>query len=88
MNQYDIEAVVAVDGRGQILLPKDVREVFDLKSGSKLAVVVMKTGGVPCCLSLMPVGSLENTVREVLGSAALGNQASGTSAGSHDGPGA
>lgn len=66
MNQYDIEAVVTVDPRGQILLPKDVREVLDLTSGSKLAVVVMKNGGVPCCLSLMPVGRFENTVREVL----------------------
>ena len=66
MDQYDVEAIVSVDGRGQLVLPKEIRVALGLEAGSKLAVVVMRQGGTPCCISLMPVGALEDTVREVL----------------------
>lgn len=66
MDHYDIEAIVTVDGRGQIVLPKEVRTALSLPAGSKLAVVVMRRDGAPCCLSLMPVGALEDTVRSVI----------------------
>lgn len=66
MDHYDVEAVVSVDGRGQVVLPKEVRVALGLEAGSKLAVVVMRQHGAPCCISLMPVGALENSVREVL----------------------
>ena len=66
MDNYDIEAVVAVDSRGQLVLPKEVRAALGLEAGSKLAVVVMRRGGSPCCISLMPVQALEDTVRCVI----------------------
>ena len=66
MDNYDVEAVVSVDGRGQIVLPKEVRDTLGLTAGSKLAVVVMRQQGNPCCVSLMPVGALEDSVRAVL----------------------
>lgn len=66
MGQYEIEAIVTVDARGQVLLPKDVRSDLGLEPGSKLAVVVMRSGGAPCCVSLMPLGPLESAAREVI----------------------
>jgi antitoxin PrlF len=66
MDRYDVEAIVSVDGRGQVVLPKEVRVSLGLEAGSKLAVVVMRQGDAPCCISLMPVGALEDSVREVL----------------------
>jgi len=66
MDHYDVEAIVSVDGRGQLVLPKEVRAALGLEAGSKLAVVVMRQGGTPCCISLMPVGALEDSVRVVL----------------------
>jgi AbrB family looped-hinge helix DNA binding protein len=66
VDNYDVEAVVTVDGRGQVVLPKEVRTSLGLEAGSKLAVIVMRQSGLPCCVSLMPVGALEKSVRAVL----------------------
>ena len=66
MDQYGIEAIVTVDASGQVVLPKEVRQTLGLEAGSKLAVVVMRSAGKPCCVSLMPAQALEGRVREVL----------------------
>ena len=62
-----VEAIVSVDARGQLVLPKDVRESAGIRAGDKLAVVIMRSGGAVCCLSLMKVDSLSTMVRQVLG---------------------
>jgi AbrB family looped-hinge helix DNA binding protein len=64
--RYDIEAVVSVDARGQVVLPKEVREALALEAGSKLAVVIKHSGDVPCCVNLVPTRSLEDGLRDVL----------------------
>jgi AbrB family looped-hinge helix DNA binding protein len=61
-----IEAIVTVDARGQLVLPKDVREQAGIRAGEKLAVVIMKRKGKFCCLSLMKADSLSGAVRDVL----------------------
>ena len=63
----NVEAVVTVDARGQIVLPKELRDQAGISSGDKLAVVSMMSGGRVCCLSLMKVQELAGTVREILG---------------------
>jgi len=65
-NQYEVEAIVSIDGRGQIVLPKEVRQALSLEAGAKLAVVVKRSGGVPCCVNLVPARSLEAGVRAVI----------------------
>ncbi len=62
-----VEAVVSVDARGQVVLPKELRAEAGIAAGDKLAVVLMRSGGRVCCLSLMKVEELSGTVREVLG---------------------
>ncbi len=62
-----VEAVVTVDARGQIVLPKELRDQAGISAGDKLAVVSMMSGGRVCCLSLMKVQELAGTVREILG---------------------
>ena len=62
-----VEAIVTVDARGQLVLPKDLREKAGIKAGDKLAVVTMQQGGQVCCLSLMRVDALAGMVRQVLG---------------------
>lgn len=62
----NVEAVVTVDARGQIVLPKELREQAGISAGDKLAVVSMVSGGRVCCLSLMKVQELAGTVREIL----------------------
>ena len=62
-----IEAVVSVDERGQIVLPKDLRERAGIKAGDKLAVVASKKGEKVCCIMLMRAEDLTEGIRETLG---------------------
>jgi AbrB family looped-hinge helix DNA binding protein len=66
MSCCDVDAIVQIDARGQLVLPKEVRARFGLEQGGKLAVVVVSKENVPCCISLMPVGALSDSVRSVL----------------------
>ena len=62
-----VESVVTVDDRGQMVLPKEIREKMGLKAGDKLAVVTWEKKGKVCCISLIPVGQLTDMVKGVLG---------------------
>ena len=62
-----MESIVSVDERGQMVLPKDIREKAGIRAGDKLAVVSMEMGGKICCLSLIKVEELEGMVKSVLG---------------------
>jgi AbrB family looped-hinge helix DNA binding protein len=62
-----VEAVLSVDERGQMVLPKDVREKAGIKPGDKLALIGWEKDGSICCLALMKVENLSGMVNEVLG---------------------
>jgi len=62
-----VEAVVSVDERGLILLPKDLREKARIRAGDKLAVVSCERDGEICCISLIKVEELSATVKGFLG---------------------
>lgn len=66
MTSYNVEAIVTVDGRGQVVLPKEVRRALELEAGSKLAVVIKHAGGKPCCVNLVPTSALQDGVRQVI----------------------
>ena len=38
----NVEAVVSIDERGQMVLPKEIREKAGIKAGDKLAVMAMQ----------------------------------------------
>jgi antitoxin PrlF len=62
-----VESVISVDERGQMVLPKDIREKANIRSGDKLAVISMEKDGAVCCLSLIKVEKLEEIVKGMLG---------------------
>ena len=62
----NIESVVTVDARGQMVLPKEVREKAKIKSGDKLAVVSIEKEGKFCCISLIKTDNLSGTVKDML----------------------
>ena len=62
-----VESIVTVDERGQMVLPKDIRERAKIRAGDKLAVVSMEKDGKICCLSLIRVEELESMVKSMLG---------------------
>jgi len=39
MSCCKIEALISVDGRGQMVLPKEIRDRADIHTGDKLALV-------------------------------------------------
>lgn len=62
----EVESIIKVDERGQMVLPKEIREKVGIDSESKLAIVSMKKDGKVCCLSLMKTEELEEMVEERL----------------------
>ena len=62
-----LEALVRVDERGQIVLPKDLRERAGIKAGDKLVVVVSKKGEKVCCIMLMRAEDLTESIRKTFG---------------------
>lgn len=62
-----VEALVTIDARGQIVLPKDVREKAEIEAGDKLAVIAFESDGKVCCISLVKSDAFTDTVKDVLG---------------------
>ncbi len=62
-----VESIVTIDERGQMVLPKEIRERASIKSGDKLAVLSLEKDGKICCLSLIKVEELEGMVKSRLG---------------------
>ena len=62
-----VRAVVTVDERGQMVLPKDLREELQIRAGDKLALIAMRGDKGLCCLMLMKADKLSNAVRITMG---------------------
>ena len=62
-----VESIVAIDERGQMVLPKEVREKAKIRPGDKLALLCLEKDGAVCCLSLIKVEELEKMVKSNLG---------------------
>jgi AbrB family looped-hinge helix DNA binding protein len=61
-----LEAVLSIDERGQMVLPKDVREKIGITNGDKFALVSWGKNGKICCLALTKVENLGNAVKSLL----------------------
>ena len=64
--EYRVESIVTVDERGQMVLPKDIREKAGIKAGDKLALVTLEKNGRVCCIHLMKADELAGKAREVV----------------------
>ncbi len=62
-----VEALVTVDERGQMVLPKELREKAGIKAGDKLAVTSWEKDGEICCIALIKADNLETMVKGNLG---------------------
>lgn len=62
-----IEALVSVDAKGQILLPKELRERIGVRSGDKLAVIVCESEDKAPRLTLIKADEFAEIAREMLG---------------------
>ncbi|MEK6698802.1 MAG: HgcAB-associated protein [Nitrospirota bacterium] len=62
-----VEAIITVDERGQMVLPKELRAKAGIKAGDKLAVTSWEKDGEVCCIALIKAGNLESMVKGILG---------------------
>lgn len=62
-----VESVISIDDRGQMILPKEIREKANIKPGDKLAVVSWGEDNNICCISLIKSGDLAGIVKDILG---------------------
>jgi antitoxin PrlF len=62
-----VEAMVSVDERGQMVLPKDVREKMGVKPGDKLSLVSLACGEKVTCLALVKAEDLSRMAENFLG---------------------
>ena len=61
-----VESLVSVDERGQMVLPKDIRERAGIRPGDKLALATWQGEGGACCIFLMKSEMLSGLLRTVL----------------------
>ena len=62
-----VESIVSVDERGQMVLPKEIRDKAGIGPGDKLAVVSIQQDGQVCCVCLVKTKGLDDMVRGLLG---------------------
>jgi AbrB family looped-hinge helix DNA binding protein len=59
--------MISVDERGQMVLPKELRDKANIKAGDKLALISWEMDGDICCISLIKASYLAERVSEFLG---------------------
>ncbi len=62
-----VESVVSIDERGQMVLPKEIREKAKIKAGDKLAILTWNIGGKVTCISLINANEFGGMLKEMLG---------------------
>lgn len=62
-----MESLVSVDERGQMVLPKEIRNKAKIRAGDKLAVVSLEKDGKVCCISLIKAENFSGMVKGLLG---------------------
>jgi len=62
-----VESMVSVDERGQMVLPKEVRDKANIRAGDKLALVSCEKNGKTYCIFLIKADELTGMVKGMLG---------------------
>jgi len=75
-SSFKVEAIMSVDERGQMVLPKEIRQRAGIKAGDKLAVVRVGGCNDDCCdgacsnvecICLIKADALTDMVKNMLG---------------------
>ena len=62
-----VETLLSVDARGQMVLPKDLRDRAGIKAGDKLALATWERDGKVCCITLVKAEELAGLMKGILG---------------------
>ena len=67
MSCCKVETLINVDERGQMVLPKEIRDKADIHAGDKLALVSWEKDGKICCFTLIKADEFGDMVKGLLG---------------------
>ena len=56
-----------MDERGQMVLPKEIRDKAGIRPGDKLALISWEKGGKVCCVTLLKAEEYGDMVKGLLG---------------------
>lgn len=62
-----IDAVVTIDAKGQIVIPKDLRERARIKPNDKIALVASENDAEVCCIMMIKAEKLVGAITRTLG---------------------
>jgi AbrB family looped-hinge helix DNA binding protein len=62
-----VESLISVDERGQMVLPKEIRDKAGIRPGDKLALISWEKGGKVCCVTLLKAEEFGDMVKGLLG---------------------
>jgi bifunctional DNA-binding transcriptional regulator/antitoxin component of YhaV-PrlF toxin-antitoxin module len=62
-----VQAIISVDTRGQVVLPKGLRVKAAIHVGDKLVITSWEKDGTILCMSLIKAGDINNMVKETFG---------------------
>jgi len=62
-----IESLISVDERGQMVLPKEMRDKANIRPGDKLALISWEKNGKVCCISMIKAEDFGDMVKGLLG---------------------
>jgi antitoxin PrlF len=62
-----VEALISIDERGQMVLPKELRDRAKIRAGDKLALITWDKDGEVCCMTLIKADCLADHVKNFLG---------------------
>ena len=65
-NEFRVESIVNVDERGQMVLPKELRERAGMGPGEKFVLVSWSKEGEVCCMSLIKTDAFGDMVKGFL----------------------
>lgn len=67
MGYCKVDSLVSVDERGQMVLPKEIRDKARIRAGEKLAVISWEKDGEVYCISLVKIEAITEMVKGMLG---------------------
>jgi len=63
----NLTGLVSVDERGQIVLPKELRDKAGIKAGEKLAIMTSEKDGKVCCITMVKADELADSIKKKFG---------------------
>jgi AbrB family looped-hinge helix DNA binding protein len=62
-----VQSLISVDERGQMVLPKEMRDKANIRPGDKLALISWEKDGKVCCISMVKAEDFGDMVKGLLG---------------------